>query len=345
MINDHDGSIPRREFIAGALAAGLALSGGLARGQGRRGGGFQRRTGTIRPYAFRALSIGRLNALQEEFQAARGSDRLSRNKIFRGAVDPLSFRLPEEFRGARSIIAAAVFSRSAVAGFARNGREHSLTVPFQYFQDGWTSDKLGALVRTEFLKKPAARIMDVSKRVPLKWLAARAGLGRYGRNNLIFVEGMGSYCLLHAFLSDAEAPEESWSGLDLLPACGHCHGCDRSCPTGCITRSDFLIDSGRCLTLYNEVPGPFPNFILPSMHHALMGCLRCQTRCPENEWIPQDSEKLENVPEDETAAILGPKSDPARLLALRKRLRLFPAVADADFHPILKRNLGALIRA
>ena len=345
-ITDPASFLSRREFLRYALMAGPALSWGINFDQfegDRRGR--RRVTGTVRSIDHRAFPVGRLADLHAEFEAAKKDARFSRHRIFRTAIAPLGFALPDDFRNARSLIVVATFARTSVVNFKLDGRDHPVTVPFQYYADEWTPDKIRQMIARDIIKAPGRRIVDVSKRVPLKLLAARSGLGRYGRNNLVFVEGMGSYNLLHAFLTDGDCPDNAGIDLNILDTCRHCHGCDRSCPTDCMTRGEMVIDAGRCLTLYNEAPGDFPNFILPSMHHALMGCLMCQRRCPENEWIPETTTAGSDVSESETKNILRGKPEPALLESLRRRLGLFPAVSQDDFLPILKRNLGALIRS
>ncbi len=339
-------SLSRREFLCYALMAGPALSGGIGVDQfGADKRGRRRTTGTVRSIDHRAFPVGRLADLHAEFETAKKDSRFSRHRLFQTAIAPLGFSFPDDFRNARSMIVVAILAKTAVVNFKLDGRDHRIALPFQYYADEWTPDKIRETVERDVVKAPGRRIVDVSKRVPLKLLAARAGLGRYGRNNLIFVEGMGSYNLLHAFLTDWECPDNAGTGLDILDACRHCHGCDRSCPTDCMTRGEMVIDAGRCLTLYNETRGDFPNFILPSMHHALMGCLMCQRRCPENEWIPDATTAGADVPESETKAILRGKPEPALVESLRRRLGLFPAVSRDDFLPILKRNLSVLIRS
>ena len=231
------------------------------------------------------------------------------------------------------------------ADFLVDGQARRLTVPPQYYRDGLNASTLPAVVRNEILKAPAARVVDITERVPLKLLAARSGLGRYGRNNLIFVDGMGSCNLLWAFLTDVPAPDDPWSELEVLEACGHCSHCDRACPTACIPRGSFAIDAGRCLTLFNENEGKFPNFILPSMHHALMGCMRCQTSCPEDRGFTGITASLGEIASEGTRKILDGAPDATLLASLRRTLAGFPALeTDAQF-PILTRNLKALIRS
>ncbi len=70
---------------------------------------------------------------------------------------------------------------------------------------------------------------------PLKPLAARLGLVRYGRTNVTYAPGMGSYIQLLAYLTDAPlAPPAGWRPHEptLLPECEGCQVCRAACPTG-----------------------------------------------------------------------------------------------------------------
>lgn len=118
--------------------------------------------------------------------------------------------------------------------------------------------------------------------LPLKLLAARTGLGHYGRNNISYVEDFGSYNKLTAYYTNYIIPETPWSALSFHPSCMDCHICEVNCPTGIIHHDRYMIDTTNCLPLPNEIEGDFPDWIKPSDHNALMGCLRCQSICPIN---------------------------------------------------------------
>ncbi len=334
----------RREFLKSAAIASIALPQDFRRGRGRRESREPLDPSKIPPFRAAVLPAGRLPELQRQFAAFREDGGLADHKVFLREVVALSFDLTKDFPWARSVVAVATFAKTMTVDFLVDGQARRVTVPPQYYRDGLNAETLPDVVRDKVLAKPAARVADVTERVPLKLLAARAGLGRYGRNNMLFVEGMGSCALLWAFVTDVPAAEDPWSELDVLDACRHCSHCDRACPTECIRRDAFLIDAGRCLTLYNENPGKFPNFILPSMHHALMGCLRCQTRCPENGGLTEITATLGEVPAVATRGILDGRADEALLATLRETLAGFPALDKAADIPILTRNLRALLR-
>jgi epoxyqueuosine reductase len=336
----------RRDFLKSALVAGIALPQGFGREQGRRRD-FRRTVdpSQIPAYSFRTLPVGRLPELQKEYDGVRKDGGLSSNRTFLNDIAALNFSLPADFLQARSVVVVATFSKTMTASFLLDGQAHQVIVPPQYYRDGLNGDTLPAIVRKDILKAPGARVVDITGRVPLKLLAARSGLGRYGRNNMIFVDGMGSYNLLWAFLTDVPAGQDTWSEVDVLDACNHCSHCDRACPTECVLRGSFIIDVGRCITLYNENEGKFPNFILPSMHHALMGCMKCQTRCPENGGLAELSGSLGEVESEGTRRVLQGALDDPLLASLRQKLPGFPALKSKELFPILTRNLKVLIRA
>jgi epoxyqueuosine reductase len=119
-------------------------------------------------------------------------------------------------------------------------------------------------------------------RLPLKRLAVRSGLARYGRNNICYMEGMGSFLTLGALFTDLPAEEVAWRELEPMDACRECEACRKACPTGAIRPDRFLIDNERCLSYFNEGPGDFPAWLPASVHHSLYDCLFCQLACPQN---------------------------------------------------------------
>jgi len=341
--------LSRRELLQQVMAAAALLPQDFPGGWGGRGRRGMRPRRTVDPsqipaYKYRILPVGRFPALQNEFNAARNNSQLGRNKMYLEQIAPLNFRIPGDFPNARSVVVFAVYSKNMYSNFWLNGQSYRVLVPFQYYSDDLNADKLKAIIQKEIIKSSGARVMDVSSKVPLKLLAARSGLGRYARNGLVFVDGMGSYNVLYAFLTDHSFAEDNWTHLEILDECNHCHACERTCPTRCINRWNFSVNIDKCLTLYNENPGDFPNYILGSMHHALMGCMQCKAPCPVNEGIAELSGKLEDISEEETRKILKGAPDDVLLKSLQRKLRQFRATTSQDQFPILKRNLSVLIR-
>jgi epoxyqueuosine reductase len=336
--------LTRRELLTRGLVSGAILPQRF--GRGGRGRGFDRviDPSQIPAYRFRTLAVSRFPELQAEYGKALSIDTLSRAKAFRDQIAPLSFKVPADFSTAKSVVVLAAFSKSMYVSFSLNGTAFRVLVPPQYYTDDLNAATLKGVVQKEIIKNTTSRVVDVTKSVPLKLLAAHSGLGRYGRNNMIFVDGMGSYNLLYAYITDYPFPEDNWTSLEVLDACRRCDHCDRICPTGCISRWSFPINIDKCITLYNEHPGEFPNWMLRSNHNALMGCIRCQDPCPENRGYAAISGTLEEVSEEETRKILKGAPDDALLKALQRKLRQFPATASKELFPILTRNFNVLTR-
>jgi epoxyqueuosine reductase len=341
--------LTRREWLQNATATAALLPQGFQRGgRGRSPFGGRRVVdpSQIPAYRFKTMSVGRFAAMQSDLNTARGNTQFGASALYRNLVTPLKFEVPRDFPTAKSVVVVAAFSKNMYATFRLNGAAHRVLLPYQYYEDDYSAAKLKSLVQTEIVKTPNRRIVDISKQMPLKMLAGRTGLGRYARNGLVFVDGMGSYAVLFAFLTDHPFAEDAWvADLPILDECNRCHACERSCPTQCINRWSYGANVDKCITLFNENLGQFPTYIYGSMHHALMGCMRCSEVCPVNEGIAQLSGTLEEVTEEETRKILNGSPDDALLASLQRKLRGFRAVASREQFPILKRNLGVLLRA
>jgi epoxyqueuosine reductase len=70
----------------------------------------------------------------------------------------------------------------------------------------------------------------------------------------------------------------------MLERCQKCKACANHCPTGAIPTDRFLLHGERCLVFFNERPPEyrFPDWVAPTAHNSLIGCMTCQQVCPEN---------------------------------------------------------------
>jgi len=189
---------------------------------------------------------------------------------------------------------------------------------------------------------PGARIERV--KVPLKPLAARLGLVRYGRNNVTYAAGLGSYFQLFGYLTDAALPlPAGWRPREpeLLPECEGCLVCAAACPTGAIGEDRVLLHGERCLTLINESPGAWPDWIPPSAHNCLLGCLLCQRPCPANRDLPVESTGVVFTAE-ETDALLGADGEEEGPAWDGLRAK-FEQLGQPRQKPVLARNLHTLL--
>lgn len=191
---------------------------------------------------------------------------------------------------------------------------------------------------------PGARVECLM--APLKLLAARLGLVRYGRNNLTYAPGLGSFIQLLGFLTDAALPlPTSWQPHEpaLLSQCEGCGVCHAVCPTGAIGADRVLLHAERCLPFANENPGPWPAWVPSRAHECLIGCLHCQRVCPANPELPVDSTGVA-FDLEETATLLADTGDHTAPAwgGIREKLA---RVGLPRAEPVVGRNLRALLAA
>lgn len=115
--------------------------------------------------------------------------------------------------------------------------------------------------------------------LPAKAAAYRAGVGTFGKNGLIYVEGFGSWVTLHLILTDAPLPCDSQS--QDLSVCGECKRCIDACPTRAIAEDGVVLPS-RCLRTYMLTSEFVPVDIREKLGTRLVGCDVCQKVCPRN---------------------------------------------------------------
>ncbi len=288
------------------------------------------------------LSVAHLAELQEDVDRLDRAGRLSNNPTYRSYLAEIKFVLPEGFPMARSLVVMAVRVHPAIINFHLDGRAYPVIIPPQYYSEGRTREDIYGMVKQPLGWQEGYRIEWASDSLHLKLLAVRSGLGRYGRNNLCYVEGMGSLLALYAFFTDMDLPDR-WTDLSMMDACQQCRVCMKQCPTAAITEENFVVDIGRCVTLYNEVGGDFPQWLEPGAHNALMGCTRCQWSCPANREVIAQVNQLEDVTAHETEQVLQGVADEATLASLARKLRRFYPAAAAEHLPVFTRNLRALI--
>ncbi|HQN22892.1 MAG TPA: 4Fe-4S double cluster binding domain-containing protein [Thermotogota bacterium] len=295
--------------------------------------------GTL-PYT--VVSVARFPEFREQISEIKKRDRFSQHPLFQGYVKDLNFQLPPDFDTARSVILVASRKKIAQVLFHYRGKKRLVTIPPQYYANGIGWKTCMDLVKDTLLPDPASRIQLGNDYLFLKYLAVRTGLGEYGRNNICYVRGMGSFSALYAYFTDAVLEESPLGALKLMETCRHCLLCAETCPNGCISEDDVLIDVNRCITLYNEADGDFPEWINPEAHNALMGCLLCQRLCPENLEVMKEVRVLEEISEEETEAILAESAEGELMERISQKLSRF-AAANAESRKIFSRNLRVLL--
>ncbi|MFX1328088.1 MAG: 4Fe-4S double cluster binding domain-containing protein [Promethearchaeota archaeon] len=297
-------------------------------------------------YKYRTISVDHLEELQEDIDKLHREGKLSDNEVYRSYIDTKKFELPKTLPNAKSIIIIAIFSRLALVNFHLNGKNHEVMIPPNYYDDGSTLEDFKNLILNDIIKKPGYQV-EFTNKLHLKLLAVRSGLGKYGRNNICYVDEWGSMINLFAFFTDFQFKEDNWTDVKMMDLCKGCIFCIKNCPTNAIPSSsdeNFVINAGKCISVYNEIPGIIPNWINPNDHNALIGCMRCQKHCPGNHEVITITARLEDISEEETKMILDGINNEKLINSLSKKLKMFvPANADRII-PVIKRNLELLIK-
>jgi epoxyqueuosine reductase len=287
---------------------------------------------------YRVTSTCHLPELQKEIEARRDQGQFD-SEFAQKYIPGFNFAPPEGLRNARSIIIVAMPRPPTKANFNWNGKKQSFILPPTY--TAYDESRLHVeQTLAKALGKEGYKI--ATPLLPLKLLAARSGLTEYGRNNITYVQGMGSFMRLTAVYSDMPLESDSWQEPKMMARCQDCGFCQKACPTGAISSDRFLLHAEKCLTYHNEKQAeiPFPNWIKPEWHNCIVGCIRCQTACPENKpFLNLIGENVEFT-EEETRLLLKAvpvEKLPATTVSKMKRLSL------TDYYKELPRNLGVLL--
>lgn len=301
-------------------------------------------SGTQHAYQYRTMSVDRFPVLQEEIDALRRSGQLAQVEAFTNYMNDLSFTLPENFPSARSLILIATSAPLLTIHLQYNGTRIPAIIPPNYYFSGLTRVMLLDEIRRAIVPCPDRRVDRIDYRFFLKLAAVRSGLAMYGRNNICYVEGMGSLFSVHAYLTDEEFPEDHWCDVRHLPQCEHCSVCIGSCPTGAISPDRFVIDASRCIPLYNELDGELPDWIPAGAHHAIIGCMHCQSPCPANREQMKHVETADDITEDEVRGFISGERNENILDSIGQKLKI-PYLGKSDeLATVIRRNMKALVK-
>ena len=103
-----------------------------------------------------------------------------------------------------------------------------------------------------------------------------AGLGWFGKNANVLIEGAGSFFVLGSVITTAPLI------LNVNPVadgCGACRRCIDACPTGAIIEPG-TVDAAKCLAWLIQKPGVFDRRFREALGDRIYGCDDCQEVCP-----------------------------------------------------------------
>jgi epoxyqueuosine reductase len=132
-----------------------------------------------------------------------------------------------------------------------------------------------------YLKTLGIDILE--SKISARWAAARAGLGKFGRNNFIYSAEHGSSIWIDAWVVDKELEYDTVQTDTDLPECSEsCHKCVKACPTKALS-DGFSMDVSKCVArLSFDTRAVSDENLWSQMGSWLYGCDDCQDVCPCN---------------------------------------------------------------
>ena len=245
------------------------------------------------------LPVERLSTLEADMRRFREGNKLNRQQehLF---DEVYNYELPEVDFTIRSIcvVVTPIWARQNVS-VTVGGQECVFPMPGGRINPDDSPQGLLAQFAAEGIRAVPAESL------PKERLAVCSGLAEYGRNNLAFVEGMGSFHHITIFYTNQPC-DDPWREVIGMEGCSSCLECLHACPTQTIIADRFLSDSERCLTTLNEdtEAKSFPEWVDPYAHNCIHSCLACRTACPKNAPYQENIAPLVSFTETETRMLL-----------------------------------------
>ena len=284
------------------------------------------------------LPFSRVKEAKAEMKGLLASGLLDKEFFGECLSSYLKAKTPKTMPRPKSVLIVSSRGLQSTVKFELDGKEYDFVVPPTY-ADGDITDKMIRGVLKEAQDKDKFRLVRAFP--PLKLMAVRGGLAMYGRNNITFVPGYGSFQRLTGYYSDLEAHDDGWGEKKALPKCAKCRACITACPTCAISEDRFLLRAERCIAFMNERSNdhPFPSWVKPDWHNSIVGCMICQRACPYNREQMLRVEEGERFSESETKLLLSGHLSGKNTAVVRAKLKR--AGLDASTFP---RNLEVLLR-
>ncbi len=282
------------------------------------------------------VSISHVNEMREELFELRDNDMLDK-KLYDDMLSSMEFDPDKALKNAKSIIIVAAPQIITKANFQYKSSTYSLTIPPTYVAKDIRS-KVNDIIN-EISSKNGFGVKGT--KLPQKQLAVKSGLAKYGKNNIAYVKGMGSFHILMSYYIDLDLLVDSWQAAEIDGDCANCFICLKTCPTGAISADRFLIYAEKCLTYFNEFEPDFPDWLKPQWHNSIMGCMSCQLKCPKNVAFENKTNVSVVFTEEETKMIL----DKVSLESLAEgTIKKLEEISMIPSYNLLSRNIKILLR-
>lgn len=281
------------------------------------------------------VSISHINEMRDELFGLRDSNMLDK-KLYADMFLGMDFNPDKALEKVKSIIVIAAPQIITKANFQYKNSTYSLTIPPTYVADD--------------IRNKVKEVMDgisskngftaVGTKLPQKQLAVKSGLAKYGKNNITYINGMGSFHVLMSYYTDLDLLVDSWQEAEIDSDCINCSVCRKNCPTGAISLNRFLINAEKCITYFNEFDYDFPRWVKPEWHNSLIGCMSCQLKCPKNAAFLGEADVIVTFTGEETKMLL----DKVSLESLSEdTIKKLEDIEMTSNYSVLSRNIKVLL--
>jgi epoxyqueuosine reductase len=176
------------------------------------------------------------------------------------------------------------------------------------------------LISTKTAVLPKTRVFSGNAPILEKALAAKAGIGWYGKNALL-INQKGSYFFLGEIFINLPLPIDQ----PLANRCGNCTKCIDQCPTKAIVKP-YQLNASNCIAyLTIEYKGVIPLHLRPLIGTRIFGCDACQQICPWNRFAKSEHFVSGNLAEwflwDEQEFLTKTQNSPIRRIGYERWLR------------------------
>jgi epoxyqueuosine reductase QueG len=131
---------------------------------------------------------------------------------------------------------------------------------------------------TGFLAERGYAAVQLATGISVKTIAARSGIGAYGKNGIIQTPELGSWIGIMLLITDAPLEPDTPRG----DPCGACTLCRQACPTGALDTA-YTCDIDKCITLHMvNNKGDLPEHIREKSGTCIAQCNVCVDVCPKN---------------------------------------------------------------
>jgi len=282
-----------------------------------------------RNFHYRTIKVTHVTEVLSNIDAKLASKKIS-PVLYDQYLKHFDTSVPDCLPHASSVIIVATAQYPIDVRLNWEGHQYSLLVPPTY---NYRSDSKIETIFDQHLTENGFAYQRAN--LPLKLLATSSGLSQYGRNNISYIEGLGSYYRLSAYYTDYPNFQDHWGEPHALKQCKTCQICQKKCPTHAISGDQFLINANRCLTFFNELIDDIPTWIDANVHHCIMGCMICQKHCPVNKSLNDKIDFTCEFTQEETRQII---NNPNEKLARETKAKLKKICMDDDLE-IISRNI------